>query len=321
MSSGSTLTQTDFNLMSYLDLSAQLRHAKSKHVIYTNFPDLRQMDCLVYWGVFSWSVPSQKRRYLKRNGIVSTTKLASTAGDIVRDYLDFYHPKKLRAIRAEATIYDRLQSAPLYVNPTIIRDAMYVDITSTYWSIVNLVGWNVSYLPGAWLIPGRAPLDFPLPNHKPARNYLVSAGLPGQITIWTGKRMVFKPVRNVHINTGLWSVVQGVLSSIARIAVSLGAVYVHTDGYILPAAKAEALCEHIKTWGLEPRIIAEGTAYVVGFGNYTIGTKTTKRFEPERVQTHFSNLPIQTDKRLRSMVSEIRKRGTPSRLYEQSVRW
>lgn len=320
MNTGLTLIQTDCTLDEYLRLRALERHTKAEHITYTSFPNIRDIQTTVYWGVFSWSIPKENVRWLKKNGIAPTVKLASTKGDIVRDYLGFYHPLRLRAIRAEAQTYELQPSAPLYINPTIIPKATYIDIDSAYYSIVKMVGWNVTYLAEKWLTPGRAPLDFPLPNDKTARNYLVSIGLKTPMVIWTGFQMVLRRVPNVHTNRALWLLVQDVLHSLANIAVACGAIYVHTDGCILPSRYTERYLTAVKSFGLSPRIVAEGTAYVCGFGNYQVGDKRTARFEPERVQHDFSNLRRTPERWLVSVLRSIRKRGTPERLFEQSMK-
>lgn len=319
MSSGLTLIRTECTLDEYLQLAALERHAKSKHILYSSFPNLRDIHTTVYWGVFSWSIPSEKARWLKKKSIATCVNLASTIGDVVRDYLDFYYPQRLRAIRSEARTYETSVSAPLFVHPSIIRKAIYIDINSAYWTIVQMVGWNVAYLPGKWLTPGRAPLDFPLPNSKGARNYLVSIGLRSNVMVWTGYRMVSRHAYNAHINGSLWLLVQDILHSIAAIAVSLGAIYVHTDGCIIPSDKADEYMEHVKSFGLTPRIVAEGTAYVCGFGNYQIGDKRTKRFEPERAQFAFNSVRKTQSRWLSNILGEVRKRGTPERLFEKSI--
>lgn len=315
-----TLTQTSKNVTEYIIARSEERHKKADHIIYTNFPDIREMHTMIFWGVFSWSIPANKERWLKKGTGVTIGRLVSTPGDIVRDYLNFYHPTKLRAIHSEMLTYEQEVSAPLYVRRSIIPKAMYVDITSTYYSIVKMVGWNITYKPGLWLTPGRAPLDFLLPEHKAARNYLVSIGLPGPMMVWNGYQMELKSARNLHTNLGLWHLVMDVLHAIAHYAVSLGAIYVHTDGYILPTKRANKLMAYIESFGLKPRVIAEGESYVCGFGNYVCGDKVTARFEPERYSEDYTNVRRVNSGWLCGQLLRIRQHAIPERLYEQSMK-
>lgn len=313
--------RTDFTLSEYLELRAQERNEKSRHVAYKFFPDIRSMNTVVFWGVFSWAIPANKERWLRKNTMLTDGKYLSTPGDVVRDYLDYYHPMKLRAIRAEALTYENQSSAPLYITASTIQNAMYIDVSSTYYSIVKLTGWNVGYLKEKWLTPGRAPLDFPIGHDKAGRNYLVSIGLKTPMTMWTGTRMVQKHAPNVHTNQALWALVQDILNSIALTAVYLGAKYVHTDGYIVPAKNGQLLMKAIRDWGLSPRIIAEGPALICGFGNYMVGEKRTKHFDPaKRRSAPYSNLRTKLNGDwLKYQVNEITRRGIPQRLFEEGL--
>ena len=317
-SSISTSIQTEMSLPDYLNFQAETRHKTYRHVIYTSFPDIRDIPVRVFWGVFSWVIPSEKTRYVKRKSIVPCTVLASTPGDVVRDYLDYYHPRKLRAIAAEAANYRQHKSAPLFFKPSITRKAMYIDIDSCYFSIVSITGWNVNYYPGKWLTPGRAPLDFPLSKAKGARSYLTSIGLPGRLAIWTGSQMLSLNAPNAHINLGLWSVTQDILHSIANTAISLGSTYVHTDGCIIPEDKAEQYMNYVKSWGLQPRIVADGTAYVIGFGNYQIGNKRTLNFDPARPQEAFCAVLPDNPVWLKQVIGKLNTSGIARRLYDKS---
>lgn len=210
---------------------------------------------------------------------------AQTPGDVVRDYLDFYFPARLRAFHNEAKFYDTHVSTPLFLRPGILSDGVYVDVKSAYFSIVNLVGWNVRYQPSSWVSPGRPCYDFPLANDtrriaKSARACLVSFGLHRKSTFWNGSKLSERATKNNHVNYGLWHIAQDILHAIASVAVQLGARYVHTDGYILPAGAAEILEEYIASWGFHSGRKGAGKTMVLGFGNFQVGEFRTKRLRP-----------------------------------------
>ncbi len=191
----------------------------------------------------------------------------------------------------------------------------FFDIESTYFSILKLVGWNVNYMPERWVIPGRAPLDFPLPTNKGARNYLVTIGLPRPMTVWTGSGFIEQRGQNVHINQGLWRLVMDILHSIAYIAVQLGATYCNTDGYILPSKNAPALIRAIRQWGLNARELGSGETSVFGIGNYSVGSKTSGRYSPEFVSQPMSNLYETPRVWLERNIQKIAQDKVAERLY------
>jgi len=314
---GLTLTRANQLLDQYIEERTIARNEKNKHILLTNFPDIREIDERVFWGVFTWTLPKSKQRFLKRNSAIRMHDHVMSAGDLVRDYLDFYHPKRLRSIGKEARYYQEHVSAPLYVTPTIIPNATYIDIESTYWSILKIIGWDVSYFPTKWVTAGRAPLDFPLPENKGARNYLVSAGLDTPMTIWTGEEFIYQNGNNVHKNLGLWHLVQDILHSIANIAISLGAVYVHTDGYIIDEKRAPALISAISDWGLNARTLGEGQGVVLGIGNYWVGDKKSKAFDYNRVQTPFSKIEQTNYAWLNKQIGMLASKKTAERLCDQ----
>ncbi len=293
--------------------------SKNKHILYSDFPDIREIHSRVYWGIYSWTLSALKRRWLLAHTSLSDNGLICSPADIVRDYLDYYHPRRLRATGVEVRQYEQPKSAPLYIHPSTIREGTYIDIKSTYFSIVKVIGWDINYLPGQWLTPGRAPLDFPLPADKPARNYLVSIGLPGSMTIWTGHQWVYQNAQNVHINLGLWSAVMDILHSIANIAVALGAIYVHTDGYILPSKNAAQLMQQIRLFRLTPEVRAEGETILLGFANYVCGSRKTKSLNPLRLQSHWTNVYETDAEFLKNAIQRIDDDRMPEVLYKRSI--
>lgn len=265
----------------YLARRAADRQAKYKTVLVETFPDVTSLSEMVYLGVLSWTLPVRAERWLKPGAVVNIGNGLQTAGEIARDYLDFKHPNKLRATGAQARALNLHRSAPLYCEPSVIEFASYVDLKSAFWSIMNIVGWNVDYFPGRWLVKGDTPHDFPLSTHKVARNALVSCGLPTPMRMWTGKKFARQYRRNPHINMGLWSCIMDTLHSIAGHALRLGSCYVHTDGYILPGWDANDLQARIAEFGLTSSIKASGLGVVLGMGNWRVGDKSTKFYGRE----------------------------------------
>ncbi len=270
---------TESGLELYMRQAAETRQEKYKTLIVDNFPPLTEFpEERIYLGVNSWTLPDRGERWLKPGGYYITKNGVQTAGEIARDYLDFTHPKRLRATKAQKDALNVHRSAPLYVEPTLLEDAAYVDLKSAFWSLMRLVGWNVDYYPSKWIVRGRAPNDFPYPDIKPARNSLVSCGLPTPLRMWTGKKVTRRFSTNIHINMGLWAIIMDTLHAIASHARELDAAYIHTDGYILPRKNANALLVKIQAYGLYAGIKASGVGTIIGMGNWKVGEHATMNY-------------------------------------------
>lgn len=265
-------------LYQFMAAAAAARAEKYTTKIVDYFPPLTEFNERIYLGVSSWTLPERGERWLKPHSYYVTDFGIQTAGEIARDYLDFKFPKRLRATKAQKDTLNIHRSAPLYVEPTLLEDAVYVDLKSAFWSIMRLTGWNVDYYPSNWLLRGTPPNDFPYPDIKPARNALVSCGLPTPLRMWTGKKITRQFRTNLHINMGLWSIIMDVLHAIAAHARELEAAYIHTDGYILPRWNGDEMLEIIQSYGLYGGIKARGLATIIGMGNWKIGDHQTMNY-------------------------------------------
>lgn len=266
-------------LQTFMRLAAEARQEKYQTKIVDYFPPLTDFpDERIYLGVNSWTLPDRGERWLKPGGYYITPNGIQTAGEIARDYLDYKFPKRLRATRAQKDAINIHRSAPLYVEPTILEEAAYVDLKSAFWSIMRLTGWNVDYYPSKWLVRGTPPNDFPYPDIKPARNSLVSCGLPTPLRMWTGKKVTRQFRTNLHINMGLWALIMDTLHAIASHARELEASYIHTDGYILPLRNADKMLVKIQQYGLYAGIKARGVGTIIGMGNWKVGEHATMNY-------------------------------------------
>lgn len=254
------------------------RRAKYDTQVVEALPDIRTIRERCYWGVFAYTLTKSKTRLIKRSSLVSIGYGPQTPSEVARDYLTALYPKRLRAVGKQAEKIMQHRAYPLYAKPGTIPKGVYVDIRSAYWSLMGLGGWDIDYHPGKWLIPGRAPLDFPLATHKVARNCLVSLGLPSVTTLWTGEHWKRVHTRNPRLNLGLWSFVQDTLTACALLAVAFGALYVHTDGAIMAADAADRYSEELRYWGLETSIKYAGPTLVLGIQNWMVGDKQTRCF-------------------------------------------
>lgn len=241
-------------------------------------PDTLQEYCIC--GSFSLTAMQTRRRFLYKRVLVPTPAGNETPSHIARDYLTVtYKRGPLATHNQMLTIRAGLHAAPLYSHPKVFRNGWYLDLKSAYWSIMQIVGWNPDYWPGRWLSPGRPPSDFPWPDHKLARNCLVTAGEGGRCTVWwPDSGYGEKEFGNVLANLQLKAVIMDVLNSIAAEIVKIGAVYVATDGYILPSLDImQQAVKVIDSWRLKSSVKGHGAGVVRGPGAYSVGAHVSRR--------------------------------------------
>jgi hypothetical protein len=235
-------------------------------------------------GMFSWSSSPIHVKWLSKRHARNYGGGYITPGDIARDYLALKYPN--RRIRVTSSQWhacvERRSKVPMFCTPMQLEQGVYIDLVSAYWSILKVVGWDVNYNPNKFLAVNSAMNDFPYPAEKMARNCLVSVGLPSTVRIWTGKELTFGAKPNRFINLVLWRLVTDVLNGVASEMVKAGAVYVHTDGYILPDNKAALAFEILDSWGLPSSIKYSGETDVRAVGGYRVGTQQTMVYKESK---------------------------------------
>lgn len=240
-------------------------------LIDTWFPLAGYTETLIL-GVFSRSNVSQRHKWLHSKKAIHMEYGVLSPAEMARIYLDVKYPdRKPRMTTAQyQEFWRKRRSPPLAVKPCKIDDAIYIDIRSAYWSIIERVGWDADYSPSRFLGVKSSNLDFPYPEIKLARNSLVSVGLPGSVQIWHNQKVSVQKKGNKYINMVLWSLVQDVLNGVALDVLQAGAVYAHTDGFIIPAGRFDAATAAIEAWGLDWSIKGQGRGEVRSVGEYVI---------------------------------------------------
>lgn len=271
------------------------RTEKYNHELINEWPRITDITSRVYLGMFAWTLPNDKRRLLWEPTHVNLGYGPATPGDIVRDYLGYKFPKRLRVTTQQYHEIMKHRSFPCMAIAGDYPDMTYVDLKSAYWSIMCAVGWDVDYNPGKWMGVRSSVLDFPLPDNKPARSALVTAGLSSPVRVWDGHRLGWQSTNNMHINYSLWALVQDVLHGVAHDMLDVGAVYVHTDGYIVPSGRVGEAMEVIESWGLRSGIKAAGPAHIWGVGVYRVGDHKTKRQHALPFKDHVNVNAIEKD--------------------------
>lgn len=245
------------------------------------FPALSELDALTFLGSFSWTAPSIKTRWVLKQFAYNLGGGVVTPSDIARDYIAIkFGDKRLRCNSKQwLEVVKKKKHAPLYAVPCTLTNAFYLDMKSAYWQLLMLGGFDVDYMPKRYLSPRSDVYDFPVPSLKLARNCLVSLGLPSGANVWIPNHgFERKKATRANPNLILWGFVQDVLHGFASDMLSCaGAVYVNTDGYIIPSDRmpdAEAVSD---SWGLTVGIKEMGKAVIRGAGDYDIGSHTSGR--------------------------------------------
>lgn len=238
-----------------------------------DFPTLREYGGTLMCGSFGWTDTRNKIKWIRPQHAYTMKGVQGyvTPSQVARAYLTTKFGDRRHRMRAAQAQYavDNRKSAPLYAAPGYIDDAVYVDIKSAYWTIIQAVGLAPEYMPHRFLARRSPADDFPYPAEKLVRNILVSAGLPGWATVWDGHELKRFRAGNPHINLMLWSVCMDVLHGVARDMVAVGARYVHTDGYILPKAELSSALAVADAWGLPVGVKYAGECEIWGVATYS----------------------------------------------------
>lgn len=240
--------------------------------VVSGFPPLSHFGREGVWvGSYSRSIPSRKWRLYHAASVCTENDLKATPPQLTRAYLDLKFPKQLRARKSQLEFWKPRRSQPMYtLTGNYNREMVYLDLKQAYWSIVKVIGWDVDYFPGM-LVRRQACDDYPFTGNRLARNSLVSMGLPSHGFLYKDGRIIAVP-HAWKVNLGLWTAVQDILHGIADEMIKrAGAVYVNTDGYILPAAHEAIGREIAAEWGLRIGEKNRGRATIYGVGAYSIG--------------------------------------------------
>lgn len=280
-------------IMDALINSALKRADNWQGIFVKKFPDVEKINELVMLGAHSFALLNTRRRLIKEK-IKLVDLVFETPSAIARDYLRHVYKRGPRGTKAQLERTSGIQPVPSYAIPGAFAHGFYIDIKSAYWSIMQIIGWNVDYNPGLWLSPGRPPDDFPFPDHKVARNCLVSAGRLGGIPMYDPRKKPNDPysviMRGSELkNNQLPRLIHDILNSLAAQVIQAGAIYVNNDGFIVPNEKTLSQVKTIiEDWGLDYSIKAEGGGRVKASGTYQVGNSRTLNYESVR-----DPLPIQ----------------------------
>lgn len=178
---------------------------------------------------------------------------------------------------------------PQYAVPGEYSDMAYVDVRGAYFTLYTMY-WATEYYPKRFLGKHAVlPLWHPeLRDNKLARNALWGLARATRISLYTpnGEHHITAPHELSYPQMVLGTT--DALHAVAHVAVrQFGAVYVMTDGYIVPHGVAGLFLDFLASMGLEGRVVEVGDAWVGGVGAYRIGVKASRRVQiaPRPVDT------------------------------------
>lgn len=168
------------------------------------------------------------------------------------------------------------QPPPLwYPGTEILGDLAYVDITSCYFNIYRHATYDVAYSRNKYLGLGRMVFraDDELAGRAILRNAVVGNARSLSRRVSRYGRHSTEKSRGHLFAPGLWCLVNDTTTAIAHQAISrFGACYVHTDGFIVPADRAEGVLEWLEdAWHLPAEVKAQGEGRVRALGAWEIG--------------------------------------------------
>jgi hypothetical protein len=238
-----------------------------------DMPPFREISDRVVMGSFSRTDMVNRVKYIYPQHAMLVPDIIKpvTASQLARAYLWVKFGNKRHRMRKSqyGYIVRGRKTHPLYAMPQHIDEAIYVDIKAAYFHILLTLGLNPDYLPHKWLGRGVTVTDFPYSDQKLTRNMIVSGCLPGHSTIWEKGEIIHRRTSSSTVNLMLWSVVMDVLHTFARDMIKIGAVYVHTDGYILDAKHIGDVDALARKWRIPMGVKYMGECKVIGPSAYT----------------------------------------------------
>lgn len=245
-------------------------------VVHLHKPDLSDVPAGTIIGGSVWS-KLRHARWIVNPAVHIGNGL--TYADLARSWIEINIPKlPLKRKRDDEPI----EHAPV---PHLARvgeyhDVAYVDIKSTYRTILETCGFDVEYRAGQWLSRGNATSgldDLP----KIAYSAIVTLSIRYYRTIRETTRdgsFRTRQLRNKYANVALYALVRDILHAIySDVVSSVYVYYANTDGYIVKMSDVERVGQIINDWGFEFGVKKSGTARIYGVANYTFNTSSSRR--------------------------------------------
>ncbi len=250
-------------------------------------------------GAVTLYVPSTRTKYL----LQKACKLWPTEtgeiiymppGEAARTELKKAFPdiKRIGWAKKHIVLFDK--RPPLMYSGEKRGEMTYVDLKGAYHQIYGRLWLDAPYPRG---LMGRYPLRGvanELETWKAARNSVIGISRNRHVTAMRGKKRIQLSVKNLYLSPFLWGTVQEILHWIAGEAITRGAIYVNTDGYIFNStANSDSFFQFLLDNNLVATIRTMGEGHIAGWNKYRIGDKQTAGYKnPDLFSTtkEFSNV-------------------------------
>ncbi|RMD73861.1 MAG: hypothetical protein D6823_12560 [Chloroflexi bacterium] len=273
---------------------------QEKYDVHFGLPDLSELPDGTVVGITAYTHEPSKQRWIEPKAQVLPKV---TASDLARLFLQSAYDLPIRRRK------DQLNPSqlPLFVRKGTYPDCVYIDIKSTYRSIVEAFGFDVEYRLGSYLSCDtgiRLPDDLRKCKAAYASVVSLSANYKSVMQVKRGARLETVYVRNVYHQPCLWSLTRDLLHAVyTAMFYNVRLFYANTDGYIVRRKDLELSESIIASFGFTSSIKATGNAVVYGVGSYRIGKVATKRVSHSE---NFGTKPMP-----RHYVSWLRQRTLP----------
>lgn len=202
-------------------------------------------------------------------------------GEAARNELSRAFPdlKKVGWKRGHKRLYE--YNMPMFCNQTYKGEGAHVDLEGAYYNIYRHLWLDVAFPRGVGSLSLRGVADR-LAHWKPARNAVIGIVRSLTARVVSKNRAITIYPDNPYLSPCLWATVQDTLHSLAKIAMSCGAVYCMTDGYIFRDQKGcrvfldyldELQCPYRVGWG---------EVDLRGWTSYSTPLKTTQAYKRGR---------------------------------------
>ena len=274
-----------YTLQDYIDTAnnrvdlSPIKGRKIK-VIDTSINDTSLLPDGTVYGNYSYTLPDKTKlipyAFARHIGDFTETETGFT-----RLFMKTLPKRRYRKIQHE---YMKVSRPPLYVRPSVLENAVYVDLVAAYPSVYKLIGWNVDYLRGQYLGIEDS-LEYPYdPRWKVGRSYVVTGALPFQFSrfVKDGK-IEMKRYYSQLANPSFVACVYDVLSMVGKFATyALDARYWNADGGIMRAEALDTFVSFVEVLGLKARVKYMGKAVILSSGYWRVGAHATKNMENKR---------------------------------------
>lgn len=180
----------------------------------------------------------------------------------------------------------------------------YLDLTKAYWSLWSTIGSldrPVVVRPDDVIVGrGRIPLtDAEMWRETSlGRDAVVGIARATRFTESRRGTLTHRTSPSRVTSPRLWLLMAMILHAVARDMVAMGALAIHTDGYVLPAETVESARTLLATdWGLAAKVKGRGPGVVSGIGSYDIAGYASAKVRPDAAPAISNLLDVSSGQR------------------------